>query len=354
MKISLHLDDIGLAMADAAQRFCEDHAARLPRSLPAADRRFDPQTWRQLCEMGWLQVALPESAGGMGLQAGALAVMAHAVGARGLNEPWASGVLATSLLSSAASQPQAQAWLHDLLEGSLCVACAVDAQTQAVETTAQGRLSGCLQVVLDADIAELLIFPVNTIHGKRWHALRLDGAGVQRQGYLMLDGRGAATVTLQSAVAIDLGSDDTRAYRLIAFLSAADALGAMERAFDLTLDYVKTRKQFGVTLGSNQVIAHRTVDLFMQVQESRAALAHAARALKQDNSSADAAVHAAKAFIGPLAQRVAQEAVQLHGGIGVTEEYEVSHCLRRVLVDLAWGGAPRQHLIEFMQYPQER
>ena len=121
----------------------------------------------------------------------------------------------------------------------------------------------------------------------------------------------------------------------------------METAFALTLEHIKTRTQFGAPLGSNQVVVHRAVDMYLRLQESRALLAQATRALAQGTADAPVEVHAAKAFIGPQARLLAQDAVQLHGGIGITEEAGVSRCLRRALVNEQLHGTAREHLRQF-------
>lgn len=350
MKRDTYLDDIDAALAEAAQRYSRERFAFTERQrADAGRRRFDADAWREMAQMGWLGVNTDESAGGLGRRAGSMALLARTAGAANINEPLLStAFVAAEVLRAHADAAQRGRWLPLLLEGTLRVACAF-----AAEVRVQGsRLQGRCEVVPDADIADLLL--VQGADGG-WHAVTPGAAGVARDGYPLLDGRGAATLTFSGceAEALPVAGRDTAAL-VAAFASAADALGAMETAFSLTLDYVKARKQFNAAIGSNQAVVHRTVDMYLRLEESRAVLAQATEALAADDPARDAEVHAAKAFIPPQGRLLAQEAVQLHGGIGITEEYAVSHSLRRILVDEQLFGSAREHLRRFAAQPLER
>ena len=349
-------DETDAALAEAALRWRRerfDFASR--QRLDAATRRFDAGTWAEMAEMGWLAVATGEDDGGLGRRIGSIALLASAAGASGICEPLLStGFVAAEILRVHASAQQRARWLPPLLAGQLRVACAF---AGPIAPHVQGAaLEGRCEVVPDADIADLLLVQAQTPAGLRWHAVPASNTGLRRTPYPLLDGRGAATLQFDRCEAEPLneGEGSETPALVAAFAASADALGAMETAFALTLDYIKTRKQFGVAIGSNQAVVHRTVDMYLRLEESRAVLAQAAEALAEGSVARQADVHAAKAFIPVQGQLLAQEAVQLHGGIGMTEEYQVSHCLRRILVDEQLFGGAREHLRRFAQQPLAR
>ena len=343
MKRDSFVDEIDAALGDAALRYRrERYAFEQRQRMDAASRRFDAGAWAQMAEMGWLSVASDEADGGLGRRIGSIALLARHAGAAGINEPLLSTWIAAEVLRAHGSGAQRARWLEPLMAGGLRVACAFGADARA----ADGVLTGRCEAVPDADIADLLLLQVQG----RWHAVRAGAAGLQREACPLLDGRGAATLQLQAcaAEALPVQAPDTPA-QLAGLAAAADALGAMELAFELTLGYVKTREQFGAPIGQHQVVMHRTVDMYLRLMESQAVLAQAVEALASGEPARAAEVHAAKAFIPPQGRLLAQEAVQLHGGIGITEEYAVSHCLRRVLVDEQLFGRSAEHLQRFAQ-----
>jgi alkylation response protein AidB-like acyl-CoA dehydrogenase len=355
VKIDLHLDDDDLALADAAERYARDRLAARTRE-PLERRRFNEGAWREMARLGWLAVNTEEAHGGLGVRAGSMALLARQAGAAGLAEPLAStAFVGAEVLRHHTGAEQRDRWLPLLLEGRLRVACAFASLAASGDLHFDnGRLHGVREAVPDADLADLLLVQLPHQDSLRWVAV-VPADGVTRTPCPLLDGRAAATLRFETAAATLLpGVDNGAAERVAGFVAAADALGAMEAAFALTLEHVKTRRQFGAPLASHQVVVHRAVEMSMRVQESRAVLARAVRALQADPAGRAGEVHAAKAFIAPQAKLVAQDAVQLHGGIGITEEYGVSHCLRRILVDEHWGGGPRRHLDAFMQHPVRR
>jgi alkylation response protein AidB-like acyl-CoA dehydrogenase len=347
----LLLDDTDAAFADALGRYAATrHAfeARLRRA-PAL-RRFDPDTWREMAEMGCLGIGLPEAAGGLGLRPGSIAVLCVTAGASLLNEPFVStGVVAADILRRHAPPERAAPWLEALVAGAARIACAF---APGSVTAADGRLRGRAEVVLDADLADQLLVQASESGAPRWYRVDASAPGLARQPYALMDGRGAATLQFDDCEATPLQPGSSpHAARLGAFACAADAVGAMRRAHELTLAHLKTRQQFKQSLGSFQVLQHRAVDMFMRLAESEATLAVAVQALAAAPDGAARELHAAKAFIGPQAVLLAQDAVQLHGGIGITEEYAVSHCLRRVRVDEQLHGNAADHLARFAAEP---
>ena len=356
MKALAAMDEIDQALADAAERFGRERYAPADRHrLSAQQARFDASRWRDMAGLGWLAVATAEEDDGLGLRIGGVAVLARVAGACGINEPLVStGCIAADVIRLHAGAAQRARWIPELLAGRLRIACAFADGAWPVRVDGAGLVGG-RDVVLDADLADLLLVEVLDGNRRQWFAILPEAAGVRRKPYPLMDGRAAATLEFEGCEAEPLPVEGgTHSALLAALAASADAVGAMETAFALTLEHVKTRQQFGVPLGSHQVVVHRTVDMYIRLQESRAVLAQAVRALQGDPQGRAGEVHAAKAFIGPQARLLAQEAVQLHGGIGITEECGASHCLRRAVVDEQLYGSPREHLRRFVDSPVGR
>ena len=357
---SLDDADTDSALADAAARYTrERHAFDTRQRLPVSERRFSAGTWRDMAEMGWLAVAVPEALGGLGRRISSVALLAQEAGRSLLNEPLCgSGFVAADVIVRHANAAQQAVWLPPLMDGQQRYACVMSAQPGLLRVRA-GRLSGRQEVVLDGDIAEqclVLALDADVEDAPpRWFRVTANASGAQAQSYPLLDGRGAATLVFDQADAEALNpGNDPHPALLGALACVADAVGAMDAAFALTLDYLKTRRQFGVPIASFQVLQHRAVDQSMRLAESRAVLAQAVLSLQQQPQTAARDVHAAKAFVGEQSRLLLQEAVQMHGGIGITEEYALSHYLRRVRVDEQLFGSAEQHLRQFAASPATR
>ncbi|CAN5654175.1 acyl-CoA dehydrogenase [soil metagenome] len=348
MKQKIWLDETDAALDDAARRYtAERYRFESRQRLPADERRFSPAVWKDLGDMGWLAVSTPEDLGGLGLRVASICLLAEAAGRALINEPFiGSGVLAPYLIARHASAQQRDASLPGLLAGRERVACLLDENVVRVN---DGRLHGTQAVLADADIADHLL----VVAGDALWWLAADAPGVTRKTFPLLDGRGAATVAFDGAAATRLGDDASAArgiqvaLQLAALAIASDAHGAMSAAFELTLDYLKTRRQFGTPLGTYQALQHRAVDMYVALGESRAVLDQAIESLQNGSPEAARDVHAAKSLVCESARRVTQEAVQLHGGIGITEEYAASHYLRRARVDEQLWGSAERHFIAF-------
>lgn len=351
MRSMLWADETDAALADAATRYtAERYRFETRQRLSREERRFSAQVWGDLAKMGWLSVATPEESGGLGLRVGSICLLAEAAGRALITEPLTTaGVLAPYLVARHGSGAQRDNLLPRLHAGELRMACLLD--DVAVRSEKAGRLHGRQQVVIDADIADQLL----VCSGDGLWLVDANAPGVTRKCYPLLDGRAAATVTFDGAEATRLGAgtptDVQYALWLAALATAADSHGVMSAAFDLTLDYLKTRRQFGKPLGTYQALQHRAVDMYIALSVSRAVLDQAIESLKTGSIEAARDVNAAKALVGESARRVTQEAVQLHGGIGITDEYIASHYLRRARVNEQLWGSAEQHFMAFAAAP---
>jgi len=351
MKTTQWLDDTDAALADAAQRFLQEQYRFDTRMQHTAQqRRFDARIWNALGLMGWCAVAADESLGGLGYRPSSIVLLAQAAGQALLAEPFiSSGVIAVQLLAACQPGAERDRLLALALQGHACI---VATPMLAAAAAAHSRVSGDLAWVPDADIAQTLLVPVQ---GAGLYVVPADSAGLSRHALPLVDGRGAASVALRACHATLLAEStpgamaqaDEQARRLASLAVAADSVGVMQGAMALTLEYLKTRKQFGVTLGQHQVLQHRTVDMYIRLAESESVVRQAMRSLACGATDCAAQVHAAKAVACDSARRVTQEAVQLHGGIGITEEYAISHYLRRARVNEQLHGSTAHHLQAF-------
>jgi pimeloyl-CoA dehydrogenase small subunit len=326
---------------------------------------YSAAMWHQITEMGLLGLPFEETLGGFGGGAVETAIVMEAFGRALVLEPYfATVILGGGLLRRAASESMLGALAPKVAAGKLKLAFAhverhsrydlADVSTTARKDGNAYVLDGVKSVVIHGDTADR-IFVTARVAGERraQHGIGLfliDPAtpGVTRRGYPTQDGQRAAELTLTNArvSADDLLSDNALPVvehvidEAIAAL-CAEAVGAMQSMQDLTLEYLKTRKQFGRPIGSFQVLQHRSVDMLVALEQARSmAMFAAVMAAEENPIERRKAISAAKVQIGRSARHVGQEAIQLHGGIGMTNEYAVGHYFKRVtMIDQLYGDA---------------
>ena len=335
---------------------------------------YNAAGWKELADQGLLALPFAEADGGLGGGAIEMMIVGEAVGRNLTLEPYmATVVLAGGILRHAATPEMRASLVPDLVSGARTYAFAhqerqarFDLADVGVTAKSDGRggyvLEGEKCVVLNGDSADRLIVSARVSGDRRTRdgigLFLVDGKaqGVSRRGYPTQDGQRAADVTIASVkVGVDavigtpgkaMDAIDRTVDEAIAFL-AAEAVGAMNVMHDLTLDYVKTRKQFGVAIGSFQVVQHRLVDMFTHLEQSKSMATYAAMMAGEDDATERRkAMHAVKVQIGRSARHIGQDGVQLHGGIGMTQEYKSGHYFKRLtMIDLAFGNADH-HLRE--------
>ena len=341
-------------MADAENlRLIRDSAAaiaprgdlRRVRALRFTVPGYDPAMLRQMGEMGWLGLRVPEAAGGSGLGMAELCVVAEAVGAALVPEPLIACVTSATLHPDPA-----------VIAGEQFVPLAwqerPDAIGAAPETVfADGRLTGRKLFVPAAGAASGFI--VTTASGLA--LVERTAPGVVLDEMRLQDGGHAATVSFDCAPAAALPGDPADALEDATLATAAMLLGAMEQAFTLTLDFLKTRQQFGKPIGSFQALQHKAADLKLQVELTRASVASAAAAVDAGAPVAvrHAAVSRAKARAATAGMLVTRQAIQLHGGVGYTDEYDVGLFLRRAMVLANQHGSAAAHRARFARLVPE-
>lgn len=330
----------------------DTRAARLQAGQPSA------QVWAQLAELGLLALEIAEPDGGLGTDPFAMLAVCQAMGEALLIEPYIdSAIVATRAITRLANAAQRQRWLPPLAAGELIAVLAhlPESPQQALPTAREGEggwvLDGALDGIEFAASAGLLLVPARDLQGRiGLYAVMAGCAGLQIDSTPTVDGRECAQVRMHAvAVAADdcLGRDVAeplaalRDYALAAH--CADTFGALERGLRSTLEYARTRQQFGQPIGRFQALQHRLADLFMRVEEARSmAMLAAARCVDSDPAVRAEALSAAKWVIGRAAREVGQHSVQIHGGMGMSDELDISHVFKRLLgFELRFGSSAR-------------
>ena len=317
-------------------------------------------TWMQLADLGLLALTIPENDGGIGAGAIGAMLVSNAVGEGLLLEPFhASAIVATQAIVQLANSEQRARWLPALASGETIAVLAHDDAGKGigVEAAPDGngwKLTGHKQAVYHGDIADLLLVSAR-IKGSdevALFALPADTQGITRQGHRTVDDQRAANLELKDVSA----SADTRFggnaaaglqvatdFGLAAL--CAEAVGALDRILAATIDYSRARNQFGVPIGSFQALQHRMADMLMNAEQARSmSYLATSRCTDADADVRRAALSAAKVSIGQAARFVGQQAVQIHGGMGMTDELDVSHYFKRLTAFELRGGTTDAHL----------
>lgn len=354
-------------LKDSVDRFVrENYELEQRRKLVASDDGFSREHWKTMAELGWLGVALPEEFGGIEGGAVETMVIAEAIGAGLVVEPYLPCVvLAGGMLLDAGSEAQKQELLPKLSEGELMLAVAYaerqsrfdlhDVEFAAAKDGDGWVLNGHKGVVLNGPAADLLIVSARTSGGSRdedgitLFLVDAGADGVSRRNYPTVDGLRASEVTCEN---VRVGADrvlgevgkgyavlERGVERAIAAI-CAEAVGAMQVLLDSTNEYLKQRKQFGVPLSKFQVLQHRMVDMFMETEQARSmALMATLKVDSEDAGERRKAIAAAKVQIGKSGRFVGQQAVQLHGGMGMTDELHIGHYFKRLtMIDTMFGN----------------
>lgn len=322
-----------------AERYSFAHQQQLARSTDG----FGRAEWRHYAELGWLALALPEEHGGMGGGAREAALLMDAVGRGLLLEPFlASVILCGGLIAGAGNDAQKAELLPAIAAGDLLMSFAhlddADEPCRSVMEGTSHRITGQKRRVLQGTAADRLIVSARGEQDKiGLFLLHPEQAGVAVRPYRLIDERMAADMEFTGARAEAMGPPDARP--IIAAVMdhgtaavCAEALGAIAVVNADSLRFVKERHQFGAPIGSFQVIQHRLVDMFIAEQEARAITMAALTALDLSAPDAFLLVSAAKVRVDEAARFIGENAIQLHGGIGMTEELPLGHYFKRLLL----------------------
>ena len=346
-------------LQDSVRKFVrENYDFDTRKNILASEKGYSEDYWNLFAELGWLTVPFSEEDGGFGASAVDLMVMMEELGKGMVVEPFvATAVMAGSLISALGSDQQKAELIPKIMAGELQLACAISepgsrynlasVATSATETDGKTVLNGSKVAVLNGANADKLLVVARTAgaqldrEGISIYLIDTNAPGVNRNVYRNIDGHSAANIRLENVEADsaqrlgEAGQALTALEQVVDVATvaiAAEAVGALDSLLQKTVEYSKTRKQFGVPIGTFQALQHRMADMFVECQLARSIVMMAA--MKLDSSAGDSdkakAVAAAKSRLGKAILKVSQEAVQLHGGIGITDELDVAHFFKRV------------------------
>ncbi|WOH51899.1 acyl-CoA dehydrogenase family protein [Bradyrhizobium sp. sBnM-33] len=364
--MDLTLSDEQRLLRESADRFVsETYTADHRRRIANDPLGFSADIWKQFADLGWLALPIAESHGGLGGGAIEIGILMEAFGRALVSEPYLSTVvIGASLISECGSEAQKQALLPKIADGSLILAFA-HSERQArydlakVATTAKRtpdgwRIDGQKTAVLDGSAAAQIVVSARIDGGKLGLFIVPRGIpGLAARDFPRLGGGRACNLELRDVqlpadALLGDGGDALPAIegavdRAMAALGA-EAVGIMQTLLDQTLEYTKIRKQFGRPLSANQVIRHRLADMAMQCDEARSMALRAALMADAEPVARSRAASGAKAKIGKCARFVAEQSVQLHGAMGVTEELDIGSYFKRLLTfETLFGGSAHHY-----------
>lgn len=345
-------------LQDSVQRFIQNSYAFEDRQkLIKTEEGFSRDNWASFAELGWLALPFPEEVGGFGGTPVETMIMMEEFGKGLVVEPYvATIIMAGAAINEGGSAAHKEGVLAEIMAGSKMAALAfVEPQarfdladvTTTAETKSDGYvINGFKGVVLGGPSADVLVVPARTSgdrkdeNGITLFLVNADASGVSRRDYPTIDGMRASEVTLENVEVPtgDVLGDVDGGYALLekvidnAILAVgAEAVGAMEVLYKTTVEYCKTREQFGQPIGKFQVLQHRMVDMFMEHEQAKSLLYMAALRLDEGyNAEARKAVSALKVQVGKGGRFVGQNAIQLHGGMGMTDELNVGHYFKKL------------------------
>ena len=348
-------------LKNSARAFLDEHCKPAAVRLLWDDPRGESEAmWKEMAQLGWLGLALPEAHGGSDLGMLETALLLEELGRASYPGPYLPTALVAIAIARAGTDAQKQRWLSAvgaggaratvaLLDGEL--SWSPDAIATRAETSGAGwTLSGAKPFVAWAHVADVMLVPARAPEGltlflvdprargikqtpvtgmdlaTRWVNLTLDAVAVGADAVLGTPGQGRP---LLDAV-----------LRMGAVGAAAEMLGAARRCLDMAVEYAKVREQFGQPIGSFQAIRHKCAEMLLEVENSHAAVYYAAWALDAKAEDADLAASVAKAYVGDASRKVCGEAIQVHGGIGFTWEYDLHLYFKRAkALEVQYGDA---------------
>ncbi|HYC05013.1 MAG TPA: acyl-CoA dehydrogenase family protein [Azospirillaceae bacterium] len=359
-------------LQDSVRRFVADrYGFDARRAIVAGPDGFSRAHWRTMAELGWLMLPFSEEDGGLGGGGVEIMLLAEQFGRGLVVEPFlASCVMAGDLIAKLGSPAQKERLLPALMDGSLiATVAATEAQSRfdlgAVATTAERRgdgwvLDGAKTVVLSGPAAGLFVVPARAAEGITLFLVPADAPGLTRRDYPLVDGGRGSDLRLQGVTLGDearLGPAGGGLEPLLAMADrtilalGAEAVGAMEVLLWSTVEYARTRVQFDQPIARFQVVQHRLVDMYIEYEQTKSLLLMAAMRLDEGGDAAAKAASALKVQVGKAGRFIGQQAVQLHGGMGMTDELAIGHYFKRLTAIDALFGNVDFHLERFASLP---
>lgn len=369
--MDFNLSEEQVMLRDGVERYIrEDYDFEQRRHQAAEGEGFSRKRWNQFAELGWLALTLPEDVGGLDCSFVETSLVLEAFGRGMVLEPFVSSViLCARIIDRSGSDYHRNDLLPALIEGRLLLALADSENgtrfnrtsvndTVAVKTATGYRLNGLKSLVFDAPSADKLLVTARYENqaDPAVFIVDRDAAGVELNAYPLVDGTRGADVRLvdvelpDSALLIEPAHSRAileEAYDRAALAVVAQTLGVMQGVMDLTAEYIKTRSQFGQPIGKFQALQHRMSEMFVEAQHARSILYRGMAHLDKPADERRRAVSAAKAATAKAGRFVCAQGVQLHGGIGMTEEYPVGHYFRLMTLLEKRFGDIDYHLARF-------
>ncbi|WP_286135075.1 acyl-CoA dehydrogenase family protein [Neptunicoccus cionae] len=358
---NLTLNEDETMLVDSARGFLDEASpVEKFRELRDAGKAYNPELWKQMADLGWTGVLVPEDQGGIDMGHAAANLLAQEMGKTLVSSPFIStAVMAATALRQVADNPRAAEALAKIASGDLTYALALDegvkhapskTQMQAERVGNGFSLSGEKTFVVDGGSADRLLVLART--GDADDALTLfdipaDRDGITRTAQNMIDARDSAQISFDGVEATGedvVGTVDQAmsvlnpALRAGQAALAAEMTGLSSGAFGMTVSYLQERKQFGVLIGQFQALQHRAAHLWSDIEVTTSTIANAGRMMDEDPENAALAVSLAKARACQTAKLAVMEGVQMHGGIGMTDAFDMGFFMKRARVAQEWLG----------------
>ena len=364
-----------LIQSQVAQFIQRDYEWEKRQVLVASDLGFSSENWKTFAELGWLGISLSEKSGGFGGSALESMIIMEEFGKGLVVEPFLETViLCAGLIDSCGNEEQKADLLGPVISGEMHLALGftepqsrfnlADVTTEAKKKNGDYLVSGFKSVVMNGPNADKLIISARTSgkqddkEGISLFVIDRNLEGVSLRNYPTVDGRRASEVTLENVIipSSSLLSEEGKGYQHLegaidgaTLAICAEAVGAMEVLYKATVEYTKTREQFGQAIGKFQVLQHRMVDMFMEYEQSKSLLYMATIKNVEGSKDAKKAISGLKYQVGKAAKFIGQQSVQLHGGMGVTEELNVGHFFKRLTTIITIFGNTDYHLKRYSQ-----
>lgn len=344
-------------LKDAAKDFCTNNTpiSQLRKLRDNKDENgFDTATWQQMVELGWTGIIVPEDFGGLGFGFMGLGVVMEECGRTLTASPlFSTAVLGSSAIMYGGTDEQKADLLPQVAGGEMLLALALEesphhnpygAATKAEKSGGGYKVTGSKKFVLDGHVANKLIVVARSSgnagdrDGLSLVMVDRDAAGVSVTRTFMADSRNASNIEFDGAEGILLGEEGKAADALDKVLDAgrillaAEMLGSSQECFERTVEYLKTREQFGVPIGSFQALKHRAAQMFCEIELSKSVVLEALSALDEDSEEVAELASLTKARLNDTYNLVSSEGVQMHGGIGMTDEYDIGFFMKRARV----------------------
>jgi len=370
--MGLLLNEDETMLRESAEGFFADKAPVTELRKLRDDRDetgFSKELWKEMADMGFAGVLIPEEHGGVDMGYMAAGLVAEQMGRNLTASPFLStAILAATALRKSGSPEQQAEWLPKIAGGDAIIALALDEggkhNPKATSVTAKPsgngfKISGHKAMVVDGHVADALIVAARTsgeagdAGGISLFLVDPKSKGIETERTIMIDSRNAARIDFDDVeVSGDalIGSVDDGMATLGTVLNAgraalaAELLGAGGKAFETTVDYIKERKQFGKIIGEFQSLQHRASHLYSEMELCKSAVLGALTALDNEDKNADLYCAMAKAKLGSVAKLASQEGVQMHGGVGMTDEYDIGLFMKRIRVLQELFGDSHYHM----------